>query len=71
MVVKIGSNVLTENNGLNLTAIRSITRQICRLIDTGLEVILVSSGCRPGGDSGVIRSHGVGRKESRSDQETG
>lgn len=49
MVVKIGSNVLTENNGLNLTAIRSITRQICRLIDAGLEVILVSSGAMASG----------------------
>lgn len=48
-VVKIGSNVLTENNGLNLSAIRSITRQICRLIDTGLEVILVSSGAMASG----------------------
>jgi len=49
MVIKIGSNVLTENNGLNLTAIRSITRQICRLIDAGLEVILVSSGAMASG----------------------
>lgn len=49
MVVKIGSNVLTENNGLNLTVIRSITRQICRLIDAGLEVILVSSGAMASG----------------------
>jgi glutamate 5-kinase len=49
VVVKIGSNVLTENNGLNLPAIRSITRQICRLIDAGLEVILVSSGAMASG----------------------
>jgi glutamate 5-kinase len=33
VVVKVGSNVLTENNGLNLKAIRSIARQICRLIE--------------------------------------
>ena len=44
VVVKVGSNVLTEDQGLNLKAIRSISRQICRLIDGGLEVILVSSG---------------------------
>ncbi len=49
VVVKIGSNVLTENNGLNLSALRSITRQICRLIDAGLEVILVSSGAMASG----------------------
>ena len=44
VVVKVGSNVLTEDNGLNLKAMRSIARQICRLIENGLEVILVSSG---------------------------
>ncbi|MCK5418260.1 MAG: glutamate 5-kinase, partial [Desulfobacterales bacterium] len=49
VVVKIGSNVLTQNNGLNLKAIRSITRQICRLIDDGREVILVSSGAMASG----------------------
>jgi glutamate 5-kinase len=49
VVVKIGSNVLTENNGLNVKVIRSITRQICRLIDAGREVILVSSGAMASG----------------------
>ena len=44
VVVKVGSNVLTQDNGLNLKAIRSISRQICSLIDRGLEIILVSSG---------------------------
>ena len=49
VVVKIGSNVLTQNNGLNLKAIQFITRQICRLIDDGREVILVSSGAMASG----------------------
>ena len=49
VVVKVGSNVLTEGNGLNLKAIRSIARQICRLIESGLEVILVSSGAMASG----------------------
>jgi gamma-glutamyl phosphate reductase len=31
-VVKVGSNVLTENHDLNTKAVRSITRPICRLI---------------------------------------
>jgi glutamate 5-kinase len=48
-VVKVGSNVLTEDNGLNLKAMRSIARQICKLIDSGLEVILVSSGAMASG----------------------
>lgn len=49
VVVKVGSNVLTADNDLNLTAIRSISRQICRLIHTGIEVILVSSGAMASG----------------------
>ena len=49
VVVKVGSNVLTEDIGLNLKAIRSIARQICRLIESGLEVILVSSGAMASG----------------------
>jgi glutamate 5-kinase len=44
IVVKVGSGVLTQPDGLNLKAVRSISRQICRLIDEGIEVILVSSG---------------------------
>jgi glutamate 5-kinase len=49
VVVKVGSNVLTEDHGLNLRAIRSISRQICRLIDDGIEIILVSSGAMASG----------------------
>jgi len=49
IVVKVGSNVLTEDHGLNLTAISSISGQICRLIDGGREVILVSSGAMASG----------------------
>ena len=49
IVVKVGSNVLTEDNGLNLKVIRSLTRQIGQLIANGLEVILVSSGAMASG----------------------
>jgi len=49
VVVKVGSNVLTENNGLNLKVMRSISRQIGQLIEDGLEVILVSSGAMASG----------------------
>lgn len=49
VVVKVGSNVLTADLGLNLKAIRSISRQICRLIEDGREVMLVSSGAMASG----------------------
>ncbi len=49
VIVKVGSNVLTENSGLNLNIVRAISRQICRLIDRGLEVILVTSGAMAAG----------------------
>ncbi len=44
VVIKVGSGVLTQNNGLNLDIVTSISQQISNLIDSGREVILVSSG---------------------------
>ena len=58
IVVKVGSNVLTEDHGLNLKAIGSISRQICRLIHNGVEVILVSSGAMASG----LRKVGLQRR---------
>jgi glutamate 5-kinase len=58
VVVKVGSNVLTEDHGLNLKAIRSISRQICRLIDGGIEIILISSGAMASG----IRKIGLDKR---------
>ena len=49
VVVKIGSNVLTEDHGLNIKVIGSISRQISLLMDKGTEVILVSSGAMASG----------------------
>jgi len=49
IVVKVGSNVLTVPDGLNLRVIRSISRQICALIRDRREVILVSSGALASG----------------------
>ena len=49
IVVKVGSNVLTRDKGLNLKSIRSISSQVCALIADGLEVILVSSGAMASG----------------------
>ena len=49
VVVKVGSGVLTKDNGLNFKAVRSITKQICKLIDGGVEVLLVSSGAMASG----------------------
>ena len=48
-VVKVGSNVLTAQAGLNIDAIASISGQICRLFKAGIEVILVSSGAMASG----------------------
>ncbi|MCJ7774337.1 MAG: glutamate 5-kinase [Desulfobacterales bacterium] len=48
-VIKIGSGVLTRNDGLNVKAIRSISRQICHLIDMDIEIILVTSGAMASG----------------------
>ena len=43
-VVKVGSGVLTLDDGLNVKVIRRLAREISCLMDQGQEVILVSSG---------------------------
>ena len=48
-VVKVGSNVLTAQAGLNIDAISSISSQICRLLEQGIQIILVSSGAMASG----------------------
>lgn len=57
-VIKVGSGVLTKDDGLNLRAVKSISRQICRLIDRGLEIILVSSGAMASG----VRKVGLSKR---------
>lgn len=58
IVVKVGSNVLTQDNGLNLTIIGDISRQISLLMARGLDVILVSSGAMASG----LRKIGLARR---------
>ena len=49
VVVKVGSNVLTAEDGLDLETLHAISRQIDQLIGGGREVILVSSGAMAAG----------------------
>ena len=49
IVVKLGSNVITAKNGLNLDVIGAISSQVSALINKGIEVILVSSGAMAAG----------------------
>ncbi len=49
VVIKVGSNVLTTKNGLNLNLISSLSRQISNLMNQGLELIFVSSGAMASG----------------------
>ncbi len=58
VVVKVGSGVLTEADGLNLSVIQSISGQICRLMENGVQVLLVSSGAMASG----IKKMGLSRR---------
>lgn len=58
VVVKIGSGVLTVADGLNLKVIRSIGGEVCRLMDNGVEVLLVSSGAMASG----VKKVGLNRR---------
>ena len=44
VVVKVGSGVLTEKDGLNRRVMRDLANDMCALRKKGIEVILVSSG---------------------------
>lgn len=44
VVIKIGSGVLTLNNGLNVDVIEKTSRQIAQLRNKGVEIIIISSG---------------------------
>lgn len=44
IVVKVGSGVLTEKNGLNRAVIHDLTADISSLRASGIEIVLVSSG---------------------------
>jgi glutamate 5-kinase len=58
IVVKLGSNVITARNGLDLDVIEKISSQVNSLMDRGIEVILVSSGAMSAG----MRKMGLDRR---------
>jgi len=49
IVVKVGSNVLTAEHGLNLPVIYSLSKQISLLMENGVDVLLGSSGAMASG----------------------
>ena len=53
LVVKVGSNVLTADQGLNLPVIYALSRQISLLMENGVEVLLVSSGAMASGQKKI------------------
>ena len=53
IVVKVGSNVLTGPDGLDLLVIESLSDQINRLFQKGIEVLLVSSGAMASGQKKI------------------
>ncbi|MFZ7110292.1 MAG: glutamate 5-kinase [Desulfatiglandales bacterium] len=65
-VVKVGSGVLTKNDGLNTRVINALSREICKLRGRGIEIVLVSSGAIASGLKKVGLSK---RPESISQQQ--
>ena len=53
LVVKVGSNVLTSDQGLNLPVIYELSKQTSHLMEKGVEVILVSSGAMASGQKKI------------------
>lgn len=53
IVVKVGSNVLTAAQGLNLPLIYGLSHQISRLMNDGREILLVTSGAMASGQKKI------------------
>jgi len=57
IVVKVGSNVLTAEQGLNLPVIYSLSKQVSILMEKGIEVLFVSSGAMASGQKKLGMAH--------------
>ena len=44
VVIKVGSGVISNTGGLEFDRVAALSQDVCRLLDRGLEVVLVSSG---------------------------
>ena len=69
VVIKIGSGVISDNNGLDLERIATICEDVYELRQRGFEVILVSSGAVAAGktDLGIIgKPHTIPLKQAIS-----
>lgn len=68
VVIKVGSAVLTAENGLNLAVIESLATEIAYLSERGLEVILVSSGAVAAGKRrlGLSAAKDISLKEKQA-----
>ena len=66
IAVKVGSNVLTRQDGtLDITRMSAIVDQIAELYKRGIQVILVSSGAVASGRSEIPPSHTLDEVSSR------
>ncbi|MFV0438505.1 MAG: glutamate 5-kinase [Desulfopila sp.] len=68
VVVKVGSAILTTEQGMNLEAIDNIVRQLVFLRNTGREVILVSSGAVAAGRKkiGYVARGEIGMRDKQA-----
>jgi len=68
IVVKVGSAVLTDQNGIASDVVKNIVREICFLHNSGREVILVSSGAVAAGIKKIsyCQNSALGIKEKQA-----
>ncbi|MGB3212544.1 MAG: glutamate 5-kinase [Desulforhopalus sp.] len=59
VVVKVGSAILANENGLNQQVINNLAREICFLHNSGREVILVTSGAVAAGKRKIKMNDGL------------
>lgn len=67
VVVKIGSTVISDRDGLEISTINALSRDVCNLLERRYEVVLVSSGAVAAGkkDLGIAgRPHTIPLKQA-------
>ncbi len=64
IVVKIGTNILTKNEGIDAGYVRRIARQINSLLKTGRQVVIISSGAIGMGRGQLSGYQSIRRRQS-------
>ncbi len=71
IVIKIGTNILTKNSGIDAGYVRRIARQINSLLKTGRQVVIITSGAIGMGKGQLTGYQGIRLRRAQSSRPSG